>query len=341
MVVTDVFLPRAAEDAPSALIADARGLPGFESVARFGTHNPLPHGWRGWLAQRLGRADLTDVALAAVAAVALGDREPAAGQSEWIATPVHLSAGLTRVHLDHRGLIRLAPAEQAALAADFRRTFAATAELLPLPSGDFLLRTPEIAALAALEPARRAGMEVADALPRADAAGVFRRLLAEIEMWLHVQPLNDARRRQGVPPVTTLWLWGAEGRMMRAERRSEPALPTQAFGRDPWLQGTMALLGGGTQPPPSELELDSATLQAPLGVWAVEVGGELQQAGVDSVGQALERLDARFIVPALGALRSGSVDRLTLLLNDVALTLTRHSRWRIWRRSRAGLEGFR
>jgi hypothetical protein len=340
IVVTDVYLPRAAEDRPSSLITDAGRLPGFERAARLGARTPLPHGWRRWLAQRLGRADLDDVAIAAVAALALGERTPATGPTEWIATPVHLSAGLTRVHLDHRGLLQLAAPEQAALAADFQRTFAATgAELLPLSSGDFLLRTPEIAALAAIEPARRAGTEVADALPRAAEAGGFRRLLAEIEMWLHVQPLNDARRRQGAPPVTTLWLWGAEGRMIRAERQSQPAGAAVAFGRDPWLQGAMALFGGAQRLPPEFVE-QSATQQAPLGIWALDVGGELQQ-GANAVGQALERLDARYIVPALGALRSGGVERLTLLVNDLALALTRRSRWRFWRRGRAGLGGFR
>jgi hypothetical protein len=342
MVVTDVYLPRAAEEAPSSLITDAHRLPGFERAARFGSRTALPHGWRRWLAQHLGRDDLGELATAAVAAAALGPRAPAAGPTEWIATPVHLSAGLTRVHLDHRGLLELAPPEQATLAADFQRTFAPTgAELLPLASGDFLLRTPEIAALAAIEPARRAGMEVADALPRAAAAGGFRRLLAEIEMWLHVQPLNEARRRQGAPPVTTLWLWGAEGRIIRAERQSQPAVAAVAFGRDPWLQGAIALLGGVVERLPAEFVPLSATEKAPLGVWALEVGGELRQAGVDTVGQALERLDARFIVPALDALRSGTIERLTLLVNDIALTLTRRSRWRVWRRAQAGLGGYR
>jgi hypothetical protein len=43
----------------------------------------------------------------------------------------------------------------------------------------------------------------------ADSSTALRRLGAEIEMWLHDHPINDARRRRGELPVTSLWLWGA------------------------------------------------------------------------------------------------------------------------------------
>ena len=35
--------------------------------------------------------------------------------------------------------------------------------------------------------------------------GTLRRLLAEIEMWLHAQPLNERRSRRGAASVTGLW----------------------------------------------------------------------------------------------------------------------------------------
>jgi hypothetical protein len=46
------------------------------------------------------------------------------------------------------------------------------------------------------------------------------------------------------------------------------------------------------------------------------------------------------VLPALAALRSGAVARTTLVLNDRCATMTRGSRFRLWRRRRAGLAGF-
>src|SRR2546423_996126 len=211
IVIADLYLPQGA-----AAVAGA--APGIERALRFGERAALEHGWREWLAHELGRADLAGAAPACVAAAELAPAGPPAGASGtlWIATPLHLSAGAARAVLDHRGVLRLPPAELAALAAAFQDTFGPSGfTLMPLSSGGFLLRTVGIAAVATTEPARCAGGDLAAALPSGPAAAPLRRLLVEIEMWLHGQALNEARRRRGEPPGMTLWPWGAPGRAGR------------------------------------------------------------------------------------------------------------------------------
>jgi hypothetical protein len=333
IAVADLYLTRAG---PSQLGA----LPGLERAGRFGARAALPRGWRGWLAGRLARTDLNEHAPAAIASAALEAADAALrpDATSWLATPLHLSAGLTRVHLDHRGLLRLSRAEQAVLAAQFQSTFGRSGyELTPLHAGDFLLRTPGIGPLESAEPARCAGGEVAEALPRGAAAGELRRLLSEIEMWLHTLALNEERARRGAAPVTTLWLWGAQGRMMPAEPRGA-ADTAVSYGRDAWLEGLMRLTGGSSHALPERLL--GPREDAPLAVYALEVGGELQHFGHATMAQALARLDADFISPALAALRQGSCQRLTILLNDVSVSLGRASHFKLWRRSRAGLESY-
>jgi hypothetical protein len=342
IVIVDLFLPRAGETAAWVGPSPLRALPGFEQVARFGTRQALAQGWRAWLAQRLGHAELNELSLAAVAAAVRGDvLLPAAGGSFWLATPLQLTAGLTRVHLEHGAILALLPAEQAVLAADFKRILGgAGAELIPLPNGEFLLRAPDVPALPTVEPARCAGQEVAGALPASAAAAPLRRLLAEIEMWLHAHALNEARRQRGAAGPTALWLWGAEGRMMRAEPKPGRVADALAYGRDAWLQGCLTLAGSACRPLSERWTADTVPADVTLAVWALEVGGELQRSGQGTAAEALQRLDERFVSPALAALRSGAAERLTLILNDAALTVTRRSHWRLWRRSRAGLEGF-
>lgn len=339
IVVDDLYLPRAAEAEAPAPAAGFAAVPGIESAGRFGERARLPRGWREWLVCHVGRPDLAGLAPACVAAAPHAQGGQGFSAS-WIATPVHLSAGLTRVHLDHRGLLRLTPAEQAALAADFRRTFAsADLSLLPLPSGDFLLETCGIAPVATTEPARCAGGDVAPCLPQGPAAAPLRRLTGEIEMWLHAQALNEARVQRGEPPVNALWLWGAAGRRP-PPAPAAPEEPGPAFGTDAWLAGLWHLLGSACRPLPERLEDVLAQEGAQRAVLVTEAGGEVQRVNESSVAQAVARLDARFVSPALRALRRGELASVTLIVNDTRATLRRGSRLRLWRRPRAGLGSF-
>jgi hypothetical protein len=332
IVIADLYLPHGANGTGAAVPG---AVPGIESAGRFGERAALQHGWRGWLAHALGREDLAGVAPACIAAaaaeVAPEGLPTGASGTLWIATPLQLTAGAARLYLDHRGLLRLPRAELAALAAAFQDTFAVSGfSLTPLSSGDFLLRTAGIAAVATTEPARCAGTDIAEALPRGAAAAPLRRLVAEIEMWLHGQALNEARVRRGEPPVTTLWPWGAEGRAVQPERR-EARARLRAFGADPYLSGLWHLQADVCRALPERLEDILADEHACGMVLVLEVGQELQ---------SLARLDARFVSPALKALRRGEVSSVTLIANDTRVTLRRRSHLRLWRRPRAGLRSF-
>jgi hypothetical protein len=207
-------------------------FPGIEHVARFGGRTALEGGWRPWLARWLGRGDLANVAPGVIAAVGVvpppAGTSPAAGvasaaaagvvpaaaerpsdSTAWIATPVHLIAGLTSLHLDRRSILRLPPADLESFAQDFNRTFGDSAlRLTPLAAGDFLMQGPATLTAATTEPARALVADLEASLPKGNDAKALKRLGAELEMWLHAHPLNETRRRRGELPVSTLWLWG-------------------------------------------------------------------------------------------------------------------------------------
>jgi hypothetical protein len=344
IVIPDLYLPRELRGAfgDGTTFDDIQGI---ESVARFGTRTSLAHGWRAWLLGHIGRADLESIAPACIAAAAL-DPAPSASAANpllppvtrWIATAVHLHAGLTRVHLDQRGLLRLTPAEQTILASDFAGTFGSSSHTLaPLPSGEFLLSTPGLPPLATEEPARAARGELDQLMPTGPAATPLRRLLAEIEMWLHALPLNEARSSRGEPSITALWPWGAAGRIVRPQPRAPSELPA-AFGRDAWLQGLWQLNGAVCRTPPEHLEEVLAS-EARAAVLAVEVGGQLR-GDAATVADALRRVDERFVSPALRALRQRALGDVTVIVNDTHARIERRSLRKLWRRTLRGLEGF-
>ena len=340
MVIQDLYLPRELRGSAAA----SAELSGLEQVVRFGTRVPLAGGWRERMLRRAGRADLAGVAPACIAGAGLdavcarrsaGPPEAQSG-ARWIASALHLRAGLRGVDLDHRGLLRLPAAEQAQLSADFAHAFAPCV-LVPLPSGEFLLDTPGIPALPMHEPARGAGSELGELTPSGPAAAPLRRLLAEIEMWLHTQPVNESRRERGAAPLSALWPWGATGRIVCPASGAPAALPL-AWGRDAWLEGLWRLQGSVVRPAPQRIE-ELLGANAPAGVLLVELGEELGDEH-DTAADALRRIDARLVAPALAALRGAALERLSVTLNDTCVHLRRGSLRRFWRRKRGGLAGF-
>jgi hypothetical protein len=335
MVIADLYAPRGAAAALEAATSAAQ-LPGIAAVARFGERRPLAAGWRPWLAQWSGRTELAAVAPAWIAAARAG--VAAAGGALWIASPLHLRASLTRVHLEHHGLLRLPAADAAAFAADYALALGEDGtRLVALPSGDFLLSTPDLATVASAEPARFAGAMV-PALPAGADAAPLRRRIAEIEMWLHEHALNRARQARGAPAVSVLWPWGAQGTRVQPEARMSQDTPA-AFGRDAWLEGLWHLHGSAARPPPQGFQeiLDSGS---PRAVVVSEVACGLQRTEAGDVAGALALLDERLVSAAVGALRRGALERLTLIVNDVCVHLGRAGRLRLWRRRRGALAAF-
>jgi hypothetical protein len=338
MVIPDLFLSPGAHEGGAAV--HFRDVPGIEALARFGERQALPGGWRAWVAAHLGCPDLTDRAPAWVAAARLAQGPAPAAGASWIATPVHLSAGLTRVHLHHAGLLQLPAGELAALAEGFRHTWGGDGlTLQPLPCGELLLGTPAIAALETLEPARAAGGVVSQVLPDSRAAAPLRRFMAECEMWLHGQAVNLERARRGAPVVTALWPWGAMGKPLLPPKRTPGGLPA-AFGQDAWLDGLLALCGAQLRDLPHGLVDVLAAVATCGALLLLRVAQEVHGGGEETVTAAFARLDARYISPALRALSQRQCAALTLILNDHSIRLRRGGRLRLWRRPRPGLSGF-
>jgi hypothetical protein len=361
-------------------------LPGIEHVARFGQRRSIEGegGWRPWLARWLGRDDLAGVAPAVIAAAAASAVMPAAApviapvsasgialtsppsipppsagasthnSTVWIATPVHLIAGLTSLHLDRRSILRLSPTDCESFATDFNRTFAGSDLLLkPLPSGDFLLHGSAALTGSTTEPARALVANLEASLPKGADAKPLKRLGAELEMWLHATPLNESRQRRGELSVSTLWLWGGgphvatEARTVAAARgpHSSNAQLALSFGTDPYLAGLWNLQGGRTNALPDDqlaslfasfLAEDGHTQRAVL---VTEVTPLLHSNPQWTVFDALAELDRLYASPAIDALRTGILERVVLIANDVEVRVGRRDRLKFWRRRQSILTG--
>jgi hypothetical protein len=259
----------------------------------------------------------------------------------WMATPVNLTAGLTSVHLDRRGILRLSAADSTALATEFRRVFHDSGFLLePLDSGDFLLFGPQMPVARALEPARVMGTSVADAQPVGAGDPALRRLGAEIEMWLHEHPINDARTRRGEAPVTGLWLWGGGPSLAPRDTHAAGAVSSDiAFGSDAYLGGLWASLGKKVFPLPQQLTDVFGYPEAQRAALVIQIAPTLHSNPRWTFFDAVAQIDRAFIAPAVEALGAAKVERLVILANDLQLTLRARDRFKLWRRIPPGLSG--
>ena len=345
-MATDLYLPAHAP-LPTLPGSTARASEpsGLAHLARFGTPRALrARGWRAWLAARLGHDALAALAPASVAAAA-GPAEPSAGEAvprfAWIATPVHLIATLTSVYLDPLGLLRLAPAERAELVRAFNENFAALGwRLVATRAGALIASGPAPdGAVETSEPERLLGASVAAALPRGPGAGPLRRLGSEIEMWLHGLPLNAARVRAGVPPLSTLWLWGG-GPLAAASAASSRSAPDTAparavlFSDDAYVEGLAHATATSWQPAPRSLA--AVPVGAPstlVAVPALQAEAAPPESGaLPAQAHELEAFDRVWIAPAIERLARGELTRLAVVANDRCAHLTARDRWKLWRR---------
>jgi hypothetical protein len=336
IVVPDLYLPVQAERARLSAQAQSPSLPGLDHLGRFARSARLERDWRDFAARWLGLGALARHAPASVAAAALA--MPLEAPTVWFATPLHLIAGSSGVHLDRRGILRPPPAELEELAQDFAQVFRGSGHALrPLAGGELLLGSPPLAPTRTTEPARALLAGVAESLPRGAGAAALLKLGAELEMWLHAHALNERRARGGAPAVSTLWVWGGGGPAVAA-RAAAGGPADVVFGSDPYVRGLLALASRRVEAMPADGRAVIGYPRAERALCVLEIAEMLQARPRWSLGDALAELDARLVRPALEALARGQLARLALIANDRRLELRPGSRWRLWRRRRSGLE---
>jgi hypothetical protein len=303
---------------PSSTSPEAGALPRLGALERWlarAVAEPLPEGWRRALAASFAPAITSEGGAAAGAAGA----RPDATSSFWLATPVHFLAGLDTLRLHPAGLLATTLEEQCALSADFQQVFQGSGWALRVTERrELLLAGPLADGISSQDPARFLGRAVREGVPAGVGAAALRRLMSEMEMWLHEHPLNQRRIAAGGLPISGLWLWGG-GMACSAQPRALPPL----FGEDLATEGVWLLSGSAIQPLP-------ATCSA---VRMLDAAGAVVIVPVPSGAgpEALPQIERNWIAPLLAhALQSGLA--ATLLCADKRFTLASRARWRFWRR---------
>jgi len=273
-------------------------------LERFGGAHPLRRllAWASRLPdERHGRLEglahafHVDVATLPAAALIRQHLAGDAGEDSWLnVDPAWVQPDMTGVRLLACGSMSLSMDEARALAEVLQPAFAEAGLQLEVSAPDqWQLRLasdtplPEFAA-----PEQALGEDLYQPLPQGAAGRPWRRLLNEVQVLLHQHPLNATRQSRGLPPVNSVWPWGA-GRL--------PAPLQSVFagvaGNDVLLQAMASHAGM-----PSQILTPEAVAAAQAG-WLVDLQdlqvGEFDDAW-SSVLQTLARRQRLHVVFASG-----------------------------------------
>jgi hypothetical protein len=219
---------------------------------------------------------------------------PAAG-SVFHATAVEYRASLTELRLGRDGLLQLDGATAAELANDFNNQFKELDAILLVGSDDEMYAAFSAALQVDTHPpelARRYGLYELQA--QGQDASKLRRLMSEIELWLHEHEINRRRAGCGLPTISGLWLWGG-GAVEPLQRHT-----LWALGSDSFLNGLDAVAAVGD-------------VLAGCGVlrWPAPTGKDCSWASFDAV----------WIRRAIDALHAGRAARIEVWLGEFGYSL--------------------
>jgi hypothetical protein len=304
-------------------------LTALETIAARGVVSASPD-WRRWVCQEIQWplppaipiAEITRHARAAPAT-------PAVSGQWWIAQCIHLEAGVDRVYLSAE-FPALSAGEWRELERGFNTAFSASG--VHLSGGEGAQAYLESAAhfeIDTIDPARVAGADILTALPSGPAGVGLKRLMTEIQMWLHDHPVNIARQEREATTVNGLWIWGGGPWPLASPGGGLPELRSD----DRFLRGVWNLGQARGESVPQSFQAIDAGRDAAI---IVALGG-VATAG-ENAAQHLSRLERDWFGPALSAVQRGRIGRLRLHVNDRLLSLTRAQAWRWWRRARPWFE---
>jgi hypothetical protein len=317
LILSDLYLP---EEGVAAELPRSPELPALSWLLRFAQASEHVGDWRQWLLHEAGGPDLPQAAICASGRISGAELGKA-----WLATPVALEARLDHVRMRDRGLLYINDDERAAWCVDFNKVFGPQYSLHDGGERAFILVGLDTSTVT-VDPARLLGADIGPALPGPDAPEL-RRLLAEIEMWLHGSARNDVRERARQPRFSALWLWGRnpDSRGPRSAEKRDIEL----YGGDPLLGGLARAWGSQVRVAPKALADIEAGRPHAVAEFAVVTGGPYE---------TLAELDSNWFAAARAALARGTLSRLEIVANDRCFRITRGARWRFWRRRRGWLE---
>jgi len=320
-----IFVPSLLWPAPVLRdLAPDLDLPALARLLGRGESQSHCHGVHDWLASRFGLG--APLPIAPLRLIGDSGDSGEAGEAHWLCLdPVPVEVQRRSVVLADPNALRLTAEEDAALRTALAPVLLPFGTLCAPQPGRWTLRCDALPPAAAHALPAAIGDALPVPFPAAQAAPAWRAALMDAQMLLAAHPVSLRRRKEGRPTPACLWPWGP-GTLTGPLQRPWPTLASD----DALLRG-LALASGATPlptPPRYTPEASADFIHLP----------HAAAAGRDALAwsEALRMLENDWLRPLLAALERGQIAGLTVLAGGRSTcrswTLTRRTRWRLWRR---------
>lgn len=234
------------------------------------------------------------------------------------ADPVHLAPDRDRLVMLPLSVMQVQKEETSALVEVFNNLYEREGYTLEaLDSTRWYIRVPEPLRCETHPTSEVSGRPVLDYMPRGEEGLHLRRLMNEIQMLFHGQPVNLARESTGQPSINSLWFWGGG------------CLPEQPIEGPDQVLTDMPLIAGLGQYAGCKCSVWSGT-------WLTPLSSETQLIAINCSSQRdLAQMERGLAVPMLQALQQGKIAELLICPgNQRCYMVTRNSQRKFWRRPR-------
>ena len=258
----------------------------------------------------------------------------------WIAAdPVHLRFHQERLILADGATLKITQEEAEVLAEDMNRHFVDIGRVHVAAPERWYLQLTEKTTLgdfSAPPLSTVAGRSVDRLLPEIMQDREIRKLLNEIQTFLHAHPVNQRRESSGLLPLNSVWLWGAGRQPQRIESDFDGV-----WSINPLATGLARAAGVPTHPLPINAAalFDHAAPDTRQLVVLEDLAGPVQYENGEAYRNAITALEHHWFAPLQKALASGKLKQLRIEATTAYATLswesTRRDQWHFWRRPHA------
>jgi hypothetical protein len=269
-----------------------------------------------------------DVPVAAIGRLIDDDKRP---EGFWLrADPVHLHADNKSLSLLDAGSFSLTQHDALALAACVRQSFNELGwELeVPVPTR-WYVKTDSKSSIRTSELQEVTGQDIQKYMPEGEDAGIWHRLMNEIQMQLHNADINQLRVERGELAINSLWLWGTGSLPDLLERRW-----SRVYSDDNTTMGLSMLSNTPCFPLPVRAEDVFRQLKGNAEILVVMSEFQTAMLQREQRRGQLEQFENDWCHYLLEQLQNGTVQSLKIITRSREFKINKRSLMKFWKRAK-------